>query len=480
VIIISKKKDKVTISFADNIASEGVTGSLVFVQTPNHNIVLDCGMHQSNDKISDYQINNRNYKGFKAKDVDLVFLSHNHGDHTFSTPILYKRGCRAACIVPSLSSGILMAMIKDCEYINSRDVESINRKSDKTYLPLFEEEDTDTFLDHVLERNINEVIKIDDELSFKFIPSGHLTKGCQIMLYITYDNRTESILYTGDLGNMVVKTPFVEPLEKVEKATVVIAECTYGDKPDIKTGIKERQNDLDKLKTIVDTQVLSMKGRVLIPVFAQSRAQSIAYLLYSIYGKDKNFKTRIFVDSPLSCKIFEEYDRVLDGEDKIQFDEMMKWQNLVFVKESVDSKSLVQSDEPCVVLSSSGMCIAGRVRHHLKALVGNPNATILFVGFSTQGTLASMLKDNKRKTIMIDFKEYPVRCSSYSLKSMSGHIPYNQMLDYYASINTTKIILHHGDNDAKLIFKPALEERLAEECKSTRVIATNSSTKITL
>jgi metallo-beta-lactamase family protein len=437
-------------------------------------------MHQSNDKLADYKINNRKYKGFKAKDIDLIFLSHNHGDHCFLTPLLYKRGCRGATIVPYNSKGILKAMIKDCEYINIRDVESINRQEDKNYLPLFNEEDTKLFLEHVLEKEINKIIKIDDEISFKFIPSGHLCKGCQIMLYITCGEKTESILYTGDIGNMIIKTPFVEPLEKVEKATEVIAECTYGDKPDIKTGLKERKSDIDKLKTIVDTQVLQMNGRVLIPVFAQSRAQSVAYLLYSIYGNDEAFKTKIYVDSPLACNIFEEYSQILDGDDKIEFDKLMNWDNLVFVKESSDSKSLVNSKEPCVILSSSGMCNAGRVRHHLKSLISNPNATILFVGFSTEGTLASMLKNNKRKSINIDFKEYIIRCASYSLKSMSGHAPYNQLLDYYSSINTTKIIFHHGETGAKNIIKPAMEKRFSDECKSTRVIISNPSLKITL
>ena len=106
-------------------------------------------------------------------------------------------------------------------------------------------------------------------------------------------------------------------------------------------------------------------------------------------------------------------------------DELLKWDNLIFVKESEESKSLVASDEPCVILSTAGMCQVGRVRHHLKAVISNPNATVLFVGFSTEGSLASLLKDNKTKSVMIDGKEYKCRCSSFSLKSLSGHAPFD-------------------------------------------------------
>ena len=186
------------------------------------------------------------------------------------------------------------------------------------------------------------------------------------------------------------------------------------------------------------------------------------------------------MDSPLSIRIFKEYSSVLEGEDLEIFNEMLEWKNLQFVQESEDSKALVASKEPCVILSTAGMCNVGRVRHHLKALVGNPNATILFVGYSTPGTLASLLKDPKRDTITIDTKEYPIRCASYLLKSLSGHAPYWQLVDYYSSINCSKIILHHGSPKAKQGLKNGLEKELSKKCNTARVVIANSSLKFNL
>ena len=171
------------------------------------------------------------------------------------------------------------------------------------------------------------------------------------------------------------------------------------------------------------------------------------------------------------------YSKILDGVEREFFKNMIRWDNLVFVKESEDSKALVSSNEPCIVLSTAGMCQVGRVRHHLKSLVSNSNATILFVGFSTEGSLASILKDKDRKSITIDTKSYKCKCSSYSLKSMSGHTDFNGLCDYYSSINCEKIILHHGSEKSKLNLQKELQKRLSEKCKTTRVVCANSSLK---
>ena len=424
-------------------------------------------------------VNNRKFKEFKPKDIDFIFITHVHGDHCLLNPKLYKEGCRAATIVTNGSKQILKDMSYDCAQINERDILVINSQHNKNYSPLYGIEDVNKMLEYTLEKPINEKIYVNDELSFELIPSGHLLGSCQVKLYITIDGLTKTILVTGDLGNKVIKNHFVGEYQQVDYADLVIGESTYGDRPDLKTGLKERKNDLEKFKSIIETQIHELKGRVVIPSFAQSRLQQLVLMIYEMY-KDSDWKPKVYVDSPLSIKIFEDYDECLDGEDKVLFDEMIQSNMFTFVKESEDSKALVESDEPCIILSTSGMCTVGRIRHHLKKCIPNPNTTILFVGFSTEGSLASLLKDNNRKTITIDQKEYKCRCSSYSLKSMSGHAPFWQLVDDYTKINCQKLILHHGSNSAKETLKKALEKEYEKQCKSTRVVIANSSLKVSL
>lgn len=424
-------------------------------------------------------MNNRKFKEFKPKDIDLIFITHVHGDHSLLNPKLYKEGCRAATIVSNGSKQVLKDMAYDCAQINERDILVINSQHNKNYSPLYGIEDVNKMLEYTLEKPINEKIYVNDELSFELIPSGHLLGSCQVKLYITIDGLTKTILVTGDLGNKVIKNHFVGEYQQVDYADLVIGESTYGDRPDLKTGLKERKNDLEKFKSIIEMQIHELKGRVVIPSFAQSRLQQLVLMIYEMY-KDSEWKPKVYIDSPLSIKIFEDYDECLDGEDKVLFDEMIQSNMFTFVKESEDSKALVESDEPCVILSTSGMCTVGRIRHHLKKCIPNPNTTILFVGFSTEGSLASLLKDNNRKTITIDQKEYKCRCSSYSLKSMSGHAPFWQLVDDYTKINCQKLILHHGSNSAKETLKKALEKEYEKQCKSTRVVIANSSLKVSL
>lgn len=463
----------------DSPSSEDVTGSLIFISTPDHKILVDAGLHQTNDRYEDFLVNNRKYREFKAKELDYIFITHTHADHCLLLPKLYKEGCNAQIIISDGSGQIYKDMAEDCAEINERDVLFINSQHNKNYMPLYDLSDVEKSVNYMTEFSVNRKIKLDDSLSFELIPAGHLLGSCQILLYLTYNNLTKTILVTGDIGNKVVKNRFVGEYQQVSKADIVIAESTYGDKPDIKTGKKERKNDLEKFKSIIERQIHEMKGRVIIPSFSQSRMQQLALMVYQMY-KDSEWKPKVYIDSPLSIRIFNDYEACLEGQDKDDLDELINSGMFTFVKEPEKSKALVASNEPCLVLSSSGMCQVGRIRHHLKKCVSDPNATILFVGYSTDGSLASLLKDNKCKSITIDQKVYPCRCSSYSLKSMSGHAPFNQLVENYSNINCQKLILHHGSKLAKETLKEALDKEYMRNCKTTRVIIANSSLKFSV
>lgn len=467
------------ISFVDEPASEQVTGSMIYIQTSTHNILVEAGLSQTNNLKTDYLTNNRKFKEFKPKEIDIVYTIHNHSDHFLLNPRLFRDGFDGVVIAPEKSKMIQRIMYEDCVKINERDVELLNTQNGTKYKPLYSISDVEKTLEHTIEKPIGEKIYIDETLSFKYVPSGHLLHGCQLLLYITENNVKKTILITSDIGSDKVKNRYVGELKYVEAADVVIGESTYGNRPELKIRNKERKNDYDKLQSIIDTQVHDMKGRVVIPVFAQSRAQVVATMIYELY-KDKEWQPKVYIDSPLSIRIFKAYSELLDGEDKEIFDELMNWENLIFVKEAEDSMALVDSNEPCVVLSTNGFCTVGRIRHHLKKVIPDPNSTILFCGYASPDSLGGMLRDPKRKSITIDQKEYPCRCSVYNLKSLSGHAMFETLLSYYSSIECQKIILHHGDKEQKEMLASVLKKELEKKCKTTRVVISNSSLKFNL
>lgn len=259
--IAKKKKDSIKISFVDSPSSEDVTGSLIYISTPNHKFLVDAGLHQTNDRYEDFLVNNRKYKEFKPKDLDYIFITHSHSDHMNLLPKLFKDGCNASVIITEGTSEIIKDMAEDCAEINERDVIIINNQHDKHYESLYDLDDVNNMMNHIVEFPMEEKVKIDDELSFELIPSGHLLGSCQVMLYITVNNVTKTVLVTGDIGNKIVGNRFVGEYKQVKKADYVIAESTYGDKPDIKTGRKERKNDLEKFKSIIDTQIHDVNAK---------------------------------------------------------------------------------------------------------------------------------------------------------------------------------------------------------------------------
>jgi metallo-beta-lactamase family protein len=476
---MSKKRTPIEISFVNEPAAEVVTGSMVHIKTENHNILLDAGFYQSADIMEDYRINNRTLKSLKMKDIDYVILSHNHGDHIFYAPLLFKRNCKAKVFVPSQSSAIMQVMLEDCAHINEKDAAYLSMREGKEYLPLYTKADVVNFMTYVNECPTHTKVQIDEELAIEFIPSGHLLKGCQVILYIKVGGQIKKILYTGDLGNKYLRQPFTEKFGAVQKAHVVIAESTYSSSKDLRVTQKERDMDLSKIQKLVEEQVVRDKGRLLIPVFAQARSQTVLHLLYKLYGNKPDFKTKIYIDSPLACKIFKIYPSLLDGKDKDLFNHMMKWDNVRFITEAKDSIELVASDEPCIILSSSGMCTNGRVKYHLQSLISCPNATILFTGYSTEGSLAYHLKMGKQ-TVMLCGEEHNVQCGIESLQSLSSHIPYFAMLEYYSSIHCNKLILHHGNMDGKKQLKRDLDDLFAQKYLTTKVIVSDKNTVIQL
>lgn len=473
-----KSKDGIRVKFVGT-NSEDVTGSCTHIQSKDTQILLECGLFQSVGRVlEDYKINSRKFD-FKPKEIDYVFVCHTHIDHIGMLPRLYKYGCNAKIIAPKGMYSIARELILNSAGIINRDAEYLTKSTGKYCEPLYTLDDVEVMFDHWCEYEIDEVIELDDNVKFKFLYSQHILNACQVELWIKNGNTTKKIGYTSDLGNISVENNFAQKFQPIEKCNLLIGECTYNKKQrDI--GNKDRAKDLEKIELVVRQTCLEKRGKVFIPSFANARLQQILYDLYSIFGEDEDFKTKIVVDTPLGSSVTKLYAQELEGEDKKKFRDMLNWSNLVFTTSHEESQKYMASKESIVAIASSGFLVAGRSVNWIKTILPNKNNHVLFVGFSPASSTAGIIKEGKKESVKINGKPVRNKCNITDLKSYSSHMQYDDLLSYYSDVNCEKVALVHGEFDGKLEFSRTLQERISQKNKTSKVVVVNKSTEILL
>ena len=480
---IGKKKKEVTLEVVGGNAT-GVTGSCTKIEFYGRTILFELGMVQDNSTIlGNYKDNCAILNKIKPKKVQMVIIGHNHCDHIGLIPMLFARGnTNVKIITPKDTTCILREMWSDTAFINERDVDYLNRKGDKAYTPLYTQNEVEMALKNVIEIEIGDIVKIDDNISIRYTPSGHILRACQTELYINGGSHTRKILFTSDLGNKMIadKKVFVEQFQPISSSNIVIGEATYGLRKGSMTK-KDIELDRKKMKSVIEQYCVDNKHRVLIPTFSLDRMPHILWELYQLFGNDESFNIPILVDSPLANRLLDCYSSILTGDAKEKFDDMMSWKNIRRVITPEDSKAFIADKGAKVICASSGMLCAGRSVRWIQSILPNENDCVLFVGFAGQDTLAGRIKNSSaQKTININGKPYKNKCNLVDLKSYSSHMQHNDLMNYYKSINCEKIFLVHGDDKARLELKEDLEKALVDCCKSTRVIIVNKGTKISL
>lgn len=432
--------------------------------------------------LENYKANMKYIQKIRPQELQYIIIGHVHQDHIGMIPTLYARGkCNAKIIVPKGSTSILREMWLDSSFINCRDVEVINLKNDRNYEPFYTEDAVYKTLEYIEEIDSDKIVPLSDELAIRYTDAGHILLSKQCEVYINGGSRTRKILFSSDLGNISTQDTrvFVENFKPVTSANIAIMECTYASKE--RQCTKETyKKDVTKIKSVVEQYCIDNNSRVLIPSFSLDRTPYILWILYSLFGKDENFKIPILIDSPLANRLLDCYSSILDGEKKELFDEIMSWNNIKRVIQPEASKAAIADKGAKIILSSSGMLTAGRSVKWTQGILPNENDCILFMGYSGENTLAWKIKHGKdHKTININGKPYKNKAQIYDLKSFSSHMQRNEMLNYYKSINCEKIYLVHSDSN-KIEFKHDLENAIADCLKSTKVVAVNSGTKISL
>lgn len=432
--------------------------------------------------LENYKANMKYIQKIHPQELQYIIIGHVHQDHIGMIPTLYARGkCNAKIIVPKGSISILKEMWLDSSFINCRDVEVINLKNDRNYEPFYTEDVVYKTIEYIEEIDSDKIVSLSDELAIRYTDAGHILLSKQCEVYINGGSRTRKILFSSDLGNISTQDTrvFVENFKPVTSANIAIMECTYASKE--RQCTKETyKKDVTKIKSVVEQYCIDNNSRVLIPSFSLDRTPYILWILYSLFGKDENFKIPILIDSPLANRLLDCYSSILDGEKKELFDEIMSWNNIKRVIQPESSKAAIADKSAKIILSSSGMLTAGRSVKWTQSILPNENDCILFMGYSGENTLAWKIKYGKdHKTININGKPYKNKAQIYDLKSFSSHMQRNEMLNYYKSINCEKIYLVHSDSN-KIEFKHDLENAIADCLKSTKVVAVNSGTKISL
>ena len=364
-----------------------------------------------------------------------------------------------------------------------RDAEDLLRRFKKDYPPIYEESDVRNMVPLIKEYPFKEKIKLDEEVTFEFIPSGHIIGAAQLILYIKNGSITRKIAFTGDLGNLKTENYYANKFEPIQNANLLVGECTYANK-ERSVKAKDREKDLEKIQAFVRDVCIDGKGRLLFPSFSLMRSQVMITILYDLFKDDPEFDIPIYVGSPLTCKINKIFDQVLTGEQLEKWQQVCSWDKLVFTSNYEDVEQVLSQNTPAIFCSSSGMMNAGFSVSIAEKLLPSSKDGIAFVGYSVEGTLAWKIKQKKTKTISINGKQIHSRCRVINLNSFSSHMQRDELCDYYSGGFGTglysKVVLQHGNMRDRNTLAEELKQLISKRNRTDKVIVANKSTEILL
>lgn len=445
-------------------AAHEVTGSCHYIEACGKHILVDCGMEQGQDLYENVDI------PVEESMIDYVFLTHAHIDHSGKLPYLYAKGFRGEIYATDATVDLCSIMLRDSAHIQMQEAEWRNRKAKRSakmeeYVPLYNMEDADGTIKHLVPCHYNTEVNVCDGITIRFTDVGHLLGSSAIEVWLTEDGETRKIVFSGDVGNL--KQPLIKDPAYVEEADYVVIESTYGDR----LHEKDRLDYVSELTKILE-DTFSRGGNVVIPSFAVGRTQEMLYFLRQI-KTEKRVKCvpdfEVYVDSPLAVEattifnknIYECFDEeamelVKKGINPITFPGL----NLSITSD--ESKAINFNNNPKVILSASGMCEAGRIRHHLKHNLWRDDCTILFVGYQAVGTLGRNLVEGAQEVKLFG-ETIEVRAQILTMKGLSGHADKAGLTAWIRGFKNdpARVFVVHGDDTVTDDFANYLHEEYA-------------------
>ena len=446
-------------------ASSGVTGSCHLLTTENHKILLDCGQFQGGKA---QEALNWEPFPFEPSEVECVILSHAHIDHCGRLPLLVKRGFTGKIYCTDATADLLDVMLKDSGYIHEKDAEWKSRKAERAgkppVEPLYTYDDALKALEYVEPILYDQQIQLNEDMKIVFNDAGHILGSAIKELWVREGDKESKIVFSGDLGMM--NRPILRDPTIIKKADYVIMETTYGNRnhPENATSIKELLDIV--LKTT------RRGGTVVIPSFAVGRTQELIFEFNKFYEehseyKDELDKLMVYVDSPMATtatEVFRKNAQVFDEETKeyiLKGDNPLDFKNLRFTRSTAESQGLNMDKTPKVIISASGMCDAGRIRHHLKHNLWDARSSVIFVGYQAEGTLGKLLVEGT-KDVTLFGEAVHVNAEIYNLEGFSGHADQNGLFAWLAGFRQKpkQVFLVHGEEDSKKDFGKLIAEKL--------------------
>lgn len=442
-------------------ATHEVTGSCYYLEAAGKKFLVDCGMEQGPDYYENQEI------PVKGRDLDFVLLTHAHMDHSGNLPAIYAKGFQGPVYATQATCHLCDIMLRDSAHIQMFEAEWRNRKGRRQgkpeFIPAYTMEDALGVLQNFVPCPYEKTITPAEGIRVRFVDAGHLLGSASIEVIINEDGKEKKIVFSGDIGNL--NQPLIKDPVYLHDADYVVMESTYGDRSH-----GDRPDYVGLLSEVIQ-RTFDRGGSVIIPSFAVGRTQEMLYFIRQIkeegrvHGHD-NFK--VYVDSPLANEattIFNEH--IYDCFDEEALALVNKGINpLMFpgLKTSItsDDSKAINFDEDCkVIISASGMCDAGRIKHHLKHNLWNPNNTILFVGYQAIGTLGRSLLEGATEVKLFGETVY-VGAEICQMPGISGHADVNGLMTWIKSFSQkpTKVFVTHGDDEVTEIFARRLEEEL--------------------
>ena len=450
-------------------ATRTVTGSNFLVEGAGKKFLVDCGMWQGK---AEQEMENSQEFEFNPSEIDFMLLTHAHIDHSGRIPKLYNEGFRNKIYAHKATCDLCALMLPDSGHIQETEVEWKNkkrkRKGEEPIEPIYTAEDALRCLEIFEPVQYDQIIEITPEIHVRFNDAGHMLGSSIIEVWIKEGDKETKTVFTGDIGNNDI--PLLSPPTMIEDTDFLVMESTYGSR------LHMRNDEKAEIFLDVVSETLDNGGTVVIPSFAVGRTQEILYEINKLkdeYGDDEEFRRKyktimkapVYVDSPLAIsatEVFRENTEIFDEETKEEImrgDNPLEFPGLKFTRTADESKVLNADQTPSIIISASGMCEVGRIKHHLKHNLWNPKSTILFVGYQAPGTLGYSIV-NGAKTVKIFGEEIAVNARIEYIEGYSGHADQELLMNcIYSYIKKPKhIFLVHGEPESQDILADKIEE----------------------